>query len=88
MGYGIERVDIPKSVNIVIDDWMFFSYFERDGWAKVYFHGTKPPQIICKKELTAIPIFEEVYVPKKAKKTYIQWARDRDGLEWYKLHTF
>lgn len=91
MGYGIERVDIPKSVNKVIEDWMFFSYFDWGISPKVYFHGTTPPQIICKEPggvFTALPIFEEVYVPKKAKKTYIQWAKDRDGLEWDNLNTF
>lgn len=87
MGYYIERVDIPKSVNTVIEDWMFFENFS----AKVYFHGNKPPKIVSQypgQVYTALPIFDEVYVPKKAKKTYIQWAADRDGLEWWKLHTF
>lgn len=91
MGDYIERVDIPKSVNKVIENWMFFSDLEEDTMAKVYFHGTKPPKIVSKVPgyvYTALPIWNEVYVPKKAKNVYIRWANDRDGLEWYKLKTF
>ena len=79
------EVHIPKSVKKVIESWMFY------GNATVYFHGTKPPVIISQYkgyEYTALPIFNKVYVPKKAKKTYIKWAKDRDGLEWNNLHTF
>lgn len=79
------EVHIPKSVNKVIESWMFY------GNATVYFHGTKPPVIISQYkgyEYTALPIFNKVYVPKKAKKTYIKWAKDRDGLEWNNLHIF
>lgn len=91
MGYYIKRVDIPKSVNTVIEDWMFFSDYEKGSSAMVYFHGNTPPKIVSKYrgyESTAIPIFNDVYVPKKAKKAYIQWAANRDGLKWDKLHTF
>ena len=80
------QVHIPKSVKKVVEDWMFFG-----DSATVYFHGTKPPVIVSKfkgNEFTALPIFNKVYVPKKAKKTYIKWAKDRDGLEWNNLHTF
>lgn len=79
------QVHIPKSVKKVVEDWMFF------GDATVYFHGTKPPVIVSKyngNEFTALPIYNTVYVPKKAKKTYIKWAKDRDGLTWHDLHTF
>ncbi|MGN1205856.1 MAG: hypothetical protein ACI4SQ_02580 [Eubacterium sp.] len=51
----------------------------------------KPPVIESKYkgyEYTALPIFNKVYVPKAAKKTYIQWAKDRDGLTWDDLHVF
>lgn len=91
MGYDIERVDIPKSVNKVIEDWMFFSDYGMGISVKVYFHGTTPPKIVCKEPggiFTALPIFNEVYVPEKAKKVYIRWANDRDGLKWHKLKTF
>ena len=80
------QVHIPKSVKKVVEDWMFFG-----DSATVYFHGTKPPVIVSKfkgNEFTALPIFNKVYVPKKAKKTYIKWAKDRDGLTWHDLHTF
>jgi len=80
------QVHIPKSVKKVVEDWMFFG-----DSATVYFHGTKPPVIVSKfkgNEFTALPIFNKVYVPKKAKKTYIKWAKDRDGLKWNNLHTF
>ena len=79
------QVHIPKSVNKVVERWMFY------GDATVYFHGMKPPVIISEyngNEFTALPIFNKVYVPKKAKKTYIKWAKDRDGLTWHDLHTF
>ena len=79
------QVHIPKSVNKVVERWMFY------GDATVYFHGMKPPVIVSKyngNEFTALPIFNKVYVPKKAKKTYIKWAKDRDGLKWNNLHTF
>lgn len=79
------EVHIPKSVNKVIENWMFY------GDATVYFHGMKPPVIVSQyngNEFTALPIFNKVYVPKKAKATYIKWAKDRDGLEWNNLHTF
>ena len=90
-GDYIERVDIPKSVNKVIGRWMFFEGFE--GAQEVYFHGTKPPQVVCerlKSLITSIPIFNDVYVPKKAKKAYIRWVTDIEGLdlEWFALHTF
>lgn len=91
MGYYIEYVHIPKSVNKVVNDWMFFSDMGKGVSTKIYFHGMKPPKIVCKQPgyiFTALPIFDEVYVPKKAKKAYIQWAKDRDGLEWDKLKTF
>ena len=80
------QVHIPKSVKKVVEDWMFFG-----DDATVYFHGMKPPVIVSKYkgyEFTALPIFNKVYVPKKAKKTYIKWAKDRDGLKWNNLHTF
>ena len=80
------QVHIPKSVKKVVEDWMFFG-----DSATVYFHGTKPPVIVSKfkgNEFTALPIFNKVYVPKKAKKTYIKWAKDRDGLKCNNLHTF
>ena len=80
------QVHIPKSVKKVVEDWMFFG-----DSATVYFHGTKPPVIVSKfkgNEFTALPIFNKVYVPKKAKKIYIKWAKDRDGLKWNNLHTF
>ena len=79
------QVHIPKSVNKVVERWMFY------GDATVYFHGMKPPVIVSEyngNEFTALPIFNKVYVPKKAKKTYIKWAKDRDGLKWNNLHTF
>ena len=82
--YYIERVDIPKSIKKVVGDWMFFLDYENDVTQKIYFHGIKPPKIVCKKPgtvFTAIPIYNRVYVPKKAKKAYIRWAKDRDGLE-------
>lgn len=89
--YYIERVDIPKSIKKVVGDWMFFLDYENDVTQKIYFHGIKPPKIVCKKPgtvFTAIPIYNRVYVPKKAKKAYIRWAKDRDGLKWSKLKTF
>ena len=79
------QVHIPKSVNKVVEHWMFY------GDATVYFHGMKPPVIVSEyngNEFTALPIFNKVYVPKKAKNTYIKWAKDRDGLTWHDLHTF
>ena len=79
------QVHIPKSVNKVVERWMFY------GDATVYFHGMKPPVIVSEyngNEFTALPIFNKVYVPKKAKNTYIKWAKDRDGLTWHDLHTF
>ena len=79
------QVHIPKSVNKVVECWMFY------GDATVYFHGMKPPVIVSEyngNEFTALPIFNKVYVPKKAKNTYIKWAKDRDGLTWHDLHTF
>ena len=79
------QVHIPKSVKKVIENWMFY------GDATVYFHGMKPPVIVSKyngQEFAALPIFNKVYVPKKAKQTYIKWAKDRDGLTWNNLHTF
>ena len=79
------QVHIPKSVNKVVERWMFY------GDATVYFYGMKPPVIVSEyngNEFTALPIFNKVYVPKKAKKTYIKWAKDRDGLKWNNLHTF
>ena len=79
------QVHIPKSVNKVVEHWMFY------GDATAYFHGMKPPVIVSEyngNEFTALPIFNKVYVPKKAKKTYIKWAKDRDGLTWHDLHTF
>lgn len=88
--YYIDRVDIPKSVNTVIEDWMFFSDYEVSG-TKIYFHGKKPPKIVSEVSgqiFTALPIFNKVYVPKGAKKTYIRWADDRDGLKWSYLFTF
>lgn len=88
--YYIDRVDIPKSVKRVIEDWMFFLDYEVSG-TKIYFHGKKPPKIVSKVSgnvFTAIPIFSHVYVPKGAKKTYIRWADKRDGLEWSHLFTF
>lgn len=87
MGGHIARVDIPKSVKKVIEEWMFFESI----LTKVYFHGKKPPVIKSKysgQVFTALPIFNEVYVPKGAKKTYIRWAKDRDGLKWDRLKTF
>ena len=79
------QVHIPKSVNKVVERWMFY------GAATVYFHGMKPPVIVSEyngNEFTALPIFNKVYVPKKAKNTYIKWAKDRDGLTWHDMHTF
>ena len=79
------QVHIPKSVNKVVERWIFY------GDATVYFHGMKPPVIVSEyngNEFTALPIFNKVYVPKKAKNTYIKWAKDRDGLTWHDLHTF
>ena len=79
------QVHIPKSMKKVIENWMFY------GDATVYFHGMKPPVIVSKyngQEFAALPIFNKVYVPKKAKQTYIKWAKDRDGLTWNNLHTF
>ena len=79
------EVHIPKSVKKVVEYWMFY------GDATIYFHGMKPPVIESQydgNEFTALPIYNSVYVPKKAKKTYIKWAKDRDGLEWHDLHTF
>ena len=96
-GYRIKRVDIPKSVNKVVGDWMFFNdwlFFNETTGTKVYFHGTKPPQTVSK---AFIPISHAVYVPKKAKMAYIQWAiqvaKDKEGLRrnwlvWDDLHTF
>lgn len=86
----IDRVDIPKSVRKVIEDWMFFLDYEVSG-TKIYFYGKKPPKIVSRVSgnvFTAIPIFSYVYVPKGAKKTYIRWADERDGLEWSHLFTF
>ncbi len=83
---AIKRVDIPKSVKKVIEDWMFF-----DDSAKVYFHGKTPPKVESRypgQVYTALPIFNPIYVPKGCKQTYIQWAADRDGLEWDKISTF
>lgn len=88
--YYIDRVDIPKSVNTVIEDWMFFSDYELSE-TRIYFHGKKPPKIQSKVSgqiFTALPIFNKVYVPKGAKQTYIRWADERDGLEWSYLYTF
>ncbi|MFR2171565.1 MAG: hypothetical protein ACLS54_13160 [Anaerostipes hadrus] len=63
------RVHIPKSVNKVVERWMFY------GDATVYFHGMKPLVIVSEyngNEFTALPIFNKVYVPKKAKKYLYQ----------------
>ena len=79
------QVHIPKSVKKVVEDWMFFG-----DSATVYFHGTKPPVIVSKfkgNEFTALPIFNKVYVPKKAKRHTLM-GKDRDGLTWHDLHTF
>ena len=79
-------VHIPSSVKKVIERWMFF-----DLSVEVYFHGKKPPKIESKysgSEYTALPINNSVYVPKGTKKTYIKWAKDRDGLTWEDLHVF
>lgn len=88
--YYIDRVDIPKSVKKVVEDWMFFSDYELSE-TKIYFHGKKPPKIECSvsgQVFTALPIFSRVYVLKGAKKTYIRWADERDGLKWSHLFTF
>ena len=52
------------------------------------FSGMKKLKSVVIPEQTALPIFNKVYVPKKAKKTYIKWAKDRDGLKRNNLHTF
>ena len=79
-------VHIPSSVEKVIEHWMFF-----DLSVDVYFHGKKPPKIESKcsgSEFTALPVHNSVYVPEGTKKTYIKWAKDRDGLTWEDLHVF
>ena len=52
------------------------------------FSGMKKLKSVVIPEQTALPIFNKVYVAKKAKKTYIKWAKDRDGLKRNNLHTF
>lgn len=84
---AIKRVDIPKSVKKVIEQWMFFDEIT----TKIYFHGKTPPKVESRypgQVYTALPIFNPIYVPKGCKQTYIQWAADRDGLEWDKISTF
>ena len=52
------------------------------------FSGMKKLKSVVIPEQTALPIFNKVYVAKKAKKTYIKWAKDKDGLKRNNLHTF
>lgn len=84
----INRVDIPKSVKSVTGEWEFFNGFSCS--ALVYFHGKTPPRVIGKN--THIPSFNKIYVPKKAKKAYIRWAKDHviNVKSWIKdyLNTF
>ena len=54
----------------------------------VTFSGMKKLKSVVIPEQTALPIFNKVYVSKKAKKTYIKWAKDKDGLKRNNLHTF
>ena len=49
------------------------------------FSGMKKLKSVVIPEQTALPIFNKVYV---AKKTYIKWAKDKDGLKRNNLHTF
>lgn len=71
----IKRVNIPKSVQRVTGDWEFFNDHGLVCSAVVYFHGKTPPEIVGKN--TQIPCFNKIYVPKKAKKAYIRWAKDK-----------
>ncbi len=61
-----------KSVKKVVEYWMFMEM-------QLYiFMEWKPPAIESQydgNEFTALPIYNSVYVPKKAKKTYIKWAK-------------
>lgn len=85
-GPKAKRVDLSKNLEKVIEDWMFWDHF-----AKVYFHGKTPPVITSKYkgyEFTAMPIFDEVYVPRGTKKIYEDWAKNRDGLEFTDLKEF
>ena len=56
------QVHIPKSVNKVVERWMFY------GDATVYFHGMKPPVIVSEyngNEFTALPIFNKSMCQRK-----------------------
>ncbi len=85
VGKKLKKVTIPKSVKDVYDGWLFFPTF-----CKIYFQSKKPPVIHSQYEgweYTCMPIHEKVYVPKGAKKNYVNWATQR-GLEFWDLHTY
>lgn len=85
VGKKLKKVIIPKSVKNVYDGWLFFPTF-----CKIYFQAKKPPVIHSQYEgweYTCMPIHEKVYVPKGAKKNYVNWAAQR-GLEFWDLHTY
>ncbi len=70
-----------QSVKKVVEYWMFY------GDATIYFHGMKPPVIESQydgNEFTALPIYNSVYVPKKAKKNiHLMGKRQRQFDEWH-----
>lgn len=89
IGPKIKRVDLSKKLEKVIEEWMFWD--DWGGIPKVYFHGKVPPAVTSKYagyEYTAMPIFDEVYVPRGTKKAYEKWAKNRDGLEFTNLKEF
>ena len=66
------QVHIPKSVNKVVERWMFY------GDATVYFHGMKPPVIVSEyngNEFTALPIFNKSLCAKESKEYLYQMGK-------------
>ena len=90
-GRGVKLLDIPASVTWLGVEWVFAIHMGAS--AKVYFRGTKPPQLEeGGEEFNAkLPIFCEVYVPKGSLKAYQDWYKtvgEFSFIEKKDWHTF
>ena len=79
---GLKVLDIPASVS-----WLGKNWLEGFGFGspkKTYFRGKKPPklEIMGDAGYTMLPVWGEVYVPKKSLKAYQNWYKSSGEYEY------
>ena len=81
---GLKVLDIPASVTWLGKRWLKgFGFCSPE---KTYFRGKKPPQLETGEAdiYDVLPVFGEVYVPKKSLRAYQDWYKSAGEYEYIK----